>query len=278
MTFGGAGGFECPFCGSKAFMSDADFKQNEEFRKSLLQYYKAEAIKKDNDYSQDSIFTCRGHDSYTLETGEALFIDYMIKRAYDGYVCYLAKESVIYVFEEPAAAQTFMHGLRSLRFPDADTKLQRSVPELKLTLQLQSGAYVLVFVRHPNFYPAELFAPWVSDQLAWVISRMENICCLLQYSEIEHGCITPDAIWINPLTHEGALFGDWRKVRSLRGVNDLAALRRTAIALASDTRKPKELYDFLNHAPMPDAFRDFELWDKVIESGFGGHKFIKMDV
>ena len=259
-------------------MSDADFKGNEEFRKSLLQYYKAQAIQRENDYSKDSIWSIYGQESFTLATGESLVIDYMMKRASAGYVCYLAKESVIYIFDAASDAHSFLAGLRRIAFPSADTKLQRSVPELKLQLELKGGAHALVFIRHPNFYPADLFAPWAPEQLAWVISRMENICCLMNYSGIEHGCITPDAIWINPLTHEGVLFGDWRKVQRLQGVGDLTALRRTAIELASDTRSPRELYHFLNQAPMPDAYRDFEAWDTVIEQGFGGHRFVKMDI
>lgn len=60
MNFDGAGGFECPYCGSKAFFTDADFKGNEEFRKKLLQYYKAEAERKEADYSKDVIWSPAG--------------------------------------------------------------------------------------------------------------------------------------------------------------------------------------------------------------------------
>jgi hypothetical protein len=105
---------------------------------------------------------------------------------------------------------------------------------------------------------------------------MENICCALKYAGIEHGDISPTSIWVNTVTHEGALFGDWRNVCSARSDSDLKALRKTAIYLAKDTSKPKELYRFLNSAPAADAFEDFERWDQVIETGFGGHKFVKM--
>ena len=275
MDFGGAGGFVCPFCGSKAFMSDADFKGNEAFRKKLLQYYKAEALKKENDYSVDRFWSCEGRDGYSLENGETLTVDYMIKTECDGYVCYLAQRSVVYIFEKSAEAGAFLAGLGKLSFPAADAKLHRSVPELTLKLDLKEGKQALVFRRRPNFYPAEYFAPWTSSQLAWVISRMENVCCLLKFSELEHGGIEPGSVWVNPLSHEGALFGDWRGVRQLRGRGDLISLRKTAIALAENTREPAELYRFLNSEPASDAFLDFEKWDTVIDKGFGGHKFEK---
>ncbi len=278
MDFGGAGGFVCPYCGSKAFFSDADFKGNEVFRRKLAAYYKAEAEKKDFDYGSDFLWTCEDTADFSLRDGDSLQIDYMKQYGGDGYTLYLAKESAVYVFSREAEADAFLSGLRRMVFPEADMKLSRCFPELKMELPLAGGSAALVFERRPNVYPAEMFAPYASGHLAWVISRMENIACALAYAGLEHGDITETSVWVNPLTHEGALFGDWRKVKTLHGNADLQALRRTAIALAENTREPAALYRFLNTAPAADAFADFAAWDKVIETGFGGHKFVKMTV
>lgn len=276
IEIGSAGSLVCPFCGTKSFMTDADFRGNEEFRKKLLAYYKAEALNKENDYSADTLWNCTGNESYTMQNGSELSIEYMVKDENDGYICYVAYKTVIYVFDDKYNSDLFMKGLNSLVFPEADTKLHRCFPELKMEIPLEDGRFVLVFTRRPNFYPAKLFSPWPSGHLAWVISRMENFCCELNYSDIEHGDITPSSVWINPSTHEGILFGDWRKVRPLKNKEDLRSLRKTAIELAENTLNPKELYDFLNSEPSQDAFEDFQKWDTVIEKGFGGHKFEKM--
>lgn len=276
MELSGTDGLVCPFCGSKALFSDADFKNHGEFRNRLLQYYKAEAAKKEFDYSADTLWYCRGSKDLVLEGGDSLHIDYMEKFEYPGFTCFLGKENIIYLFERAAEAAMFMAGYNRLVFPEADTRLSRSFPEKKMTLTTSTGGQVLVFRRRPHFYPAEFFAPWPSEHLAWLISRMENICCALRYANIEHGDITPTSIWVNTLTHEGALFGDWRKVRTIRSNQDLVALRKTAIYLAKDTSNPKQLYKFLNSPPAADAFEDFGRWDQVIETGFGGHKFVKM--
>ena len=105
---------------------------------------------------------------------------------------------------------------------------------------------------------------------------MENICCELKYSNIQHGGIDERSLWVNPITHEGALFGDWRNVKSLSDVGDLVDIRKTAIGLAKNSRNPIELYEFLNSNPAKDAFEDFSKWDEVINKGFGGHRFVKM--
>ncbi len=277
LEFGGSGGLVCPYCGSKNFMTDSEFRGNNEFRKLLLSYYKAEAEKKEFDYSRDVLWHTSGRDSFVLENGRELNVDYMEKYDYYGMCCYVARESAVYVFKSAADSERFLSNLSSLSFPQSDTKLPRCFPSLKLNVKLKGSGAVLAFVRRPNFYPAELFSPLPSTHLAWVISRMENICCALAFSGLEHGAISPDSIWVNPETHEGALFGDWRYVkRASVNSDDLKALRKAAILLAEDTRSPKEMYRFLNSKPAETAFDDFELWDKVIEDGFGGHKFVKM--
>lgn len=278
LELGDAGGLVCPYCGSKAFFTDADFRGNEEFRKKLLQFYKAEAERKDLDYGTDRLWSWVGTDSFTMADGQTLRIEYMKKYDKSDYICYLAKESVVCVFENNREAAAFSAGVGRMVFPPADVRLHRSFPELKMELTLEGGGTVLVYRRRPNVYPAEMFAPLTSEHLAWVISRMENICCALEYAGLEHGDIGPDSVWIDPFRHEGVLYGDWRRVRPLRSGRDLTALRKTAIRLAKNTKEPKELYLFLNAAPASDAYADFEKWDQVIEKGFGGHRFVKMEL
>ena len=150
-------------------------------------------------------------------------------------------------------------------------------PQLKSKLYLDDGKLGLVYTRKPYFYPAEVFAPFASEHLAWVISRMENICCALEYSELEHGNITAASLFINPITHEGMLFGDWRDVKKKESKRDLRDLREAAKSVAEDVHHPRELEEFLQSEPAADAYADFAAWDLVIEDGFGGHHFTKMD-
>lgn len=56
MNLGEAGSFSCEYCGSKAFMSDKDFRGNLVFRKKLLDYYKALNDSKEFDYDSDTLW------------------------------------------------------------------------------------------------------------------------------------------------------------------------------------------------------------------------------
>ena len=53
-------------------------------------------------------------------------------------------------------------------------------------------------------------------------------------------------------------------------------LRKTAKSVAENIHSPALLEEFLLAEPEGDAFQDFGAWDKVIEEGFGGHRFVKM--
>ena len=270
------GGFSCSYCGCRAFMSDSELKGNNEFRKKIVSYYSAKAIEKENDYTGDTLWEEAGITKYEMENSQYLTISYMDKYVYTGMVCYLAMRNMVYIFDTVGEAERFLQGIDRLVFPEADVKLGRCFPILKQRAHLKNGKEALIFARKPYFYPAEIFAPYESEHLAWVISRMENICCALEYSGITHGDISTSSILVNPVTHEGMLFGDWRNVCSKKTNFDLQLVRETAQKVMHGDNSPKQLIEFLHSTPKLDAYSDFEYWDSVIETGFGGHKFKKM--
>ena len=104
---------------------------------------------------------------------------------------------------------------------------------------------------------------------------MENICCALEFSEISHGDLSTSSILVNPVTHEGMLFGDYRNVRRIPTQGDLKKIRETAKQVMERGSGPSELFAFLDSKPRSNAYEDFEYWDTVIEKGFGGHKFVR---
>lgn len=271
-----AGGFTCPYCRTRAFMSDSELRGNEEFRKKIVAYYMAKASEKDNDYSDDNLWEHNGSAEYEMENGQFLSVAYMDKYVYPQMICYLAKRNMVYVFEDQTQADLFVRGLNGLVFPEADMKLDRCFPVMKQRVALKGGKEALVFIRKPYFYPVEIFAPFKAEHLAWVISRMENICCALEYSDITHGDISTSSMLVNPVTHEGMLFGDWRFTDRKRTNVDLEHIRKTAKAIMGGDVAIPELKEFLSSVPKADAYADFEYWDSVIEKGFGGHKFIRM--
>lgn len=165
----------------KEFMSDADFKGNEKFRKKMLQYVRAKAEEKAFDYSEDRLWEIRDKESFELSNSKSLNIAYMFKYSYSGCDMYVARESVIYIFADDKEASAFKQGVFKMTFPEADSKLSRCFPELKMELALKDGRKALAYVRRPGFYPAELllhgrpcilhglFREWKTFAVRWSI-------------------------------------------------------------------------------------------------------------
>ena len=116
LELGSAGGFRCSYCGARAFLSDAELKGNTEFRKKLLSYYKAKADAKEQDYSGDTLWEENGSASYRMQNGKTLALSYMDRYSYPELVCYLCRETVVYVFDHEEGANAFLGGYPSSPF------------------------------------------------------------------------------------------------------------------------------------------------------------------
>lgn len=152
-----------------------------------------------------------------------------------------------------------------------------------------------------------------APQVAWMITRMLNLCCWLQWQRRVHHAISLDSLYVAPAAHDLHLLGGWwhcvdegsqmplrlpagavaelpRLVRETKVATcqtDLRLARRVARELLGDAtgtsfaaRKdiPRPLATWLLGPPAADAFKDFADWEKVRENSFGERKFVKLDV
>ncbi len=63
--------------------------------------------------------------------------------------------------------------------------------------------------KKPGVYPLRLLGILLDRHTAWVISRLENLCCLLSYSGIVLNGLTLDNLFVEPATHQIYLYGGW---------------------------------------------------------------------
>ena len=290
MSVDSSGALVCEYCGGKSFFEDKELLGYREFRKQMLNYLrgihdeKAEG-KKTEDYLWDNA------EETQLETndGETVTVRYLYSYEDGGATVYLTKNNAIFVFGpgDSNLADNMLSGIQMLTIPPADVKgLHECFPRLNGRYDLKGGGVMLAFARTDNLFPLPMFGSLKPEHVAWIISRLENICCVLDYSNMIHGKIAEETVWINPFNHHAVLMGHWWSAskkghgKELFGNPDLKGLRQTAdkiLGIHKD-EAPKEMIKFLEEKPSPDAFADFEKWDKVIENGFGGRRFAQMNV
>ncbi|MBQ7119565.1 MAG: hypothetical protein IJO09_05065 [Oscillospiraceae bacterium] len=273
----------CPYCASTFNFSDMDFENYKKFRLDMLNYLRALADKGDD--AQDDAFMSLYAEkvSFRAADGRSIDITYLFSFEEDNIMCYVAKNSVVFIF--PAAERgklTLMQrNLDMLDFPAADMKnLRKYFPDFKSIIDLDGGGVLVAINKPANVYPLFSVGNLRAEHVAWIVSRMENLCCVFEFSDITHNGITINNLFINPATHEAYLYGGWwnacRKTYA-NSKSDLYAIRKVASLVLGEHRNdiPDEFKRFLNETPAADAYSDFERWDYVIEKGFGGHKFIK---
>lgn len=281
MTIDGSGDLYCPYCGTKANFSDKELAGYKEFRSKMLQYLASVADSKEKSSDEDYLWQMAETIVFTTKDETDITIKYLYEGIDNGIKFYAAKGSVIYVFPQfkSVYADKMLKAINTITYPQADLKeLNRCVPDYQGRYELKGGDIMLVFAKPDNMFPLPLFGNLPYEHVAWIVSRLENIACLLNYNDVCHGNITPDTIYINPKTHEASLMGGWWTLSSFTMLNkkdDLKCIRKTAKQLLGKSYSdiPKMFKEFIEGAPKEDAYKDFEYWDKVIEEGLGGRHF-----
>lgn len=159
-------------------------------------------------------------------------------------------------------------------YPSADIKdLSRFLPNITYKAVLNDGRGIAVISKAENVYPLFLFENLKATTVAWMISRFENLGCLLEFNEMDFDTIRIEDIYINPKTHELFILDGWENVSESSDHNYLKDIRLIAKDIMDISTANEMCMQFLNGEPAPTAYDDFGNWDEVIMKGFGGHNF-----
>ena len=293
MSVDSSGELICEYCGSRFSLKDEDIKDYKVFRKQLLEYLRRRHDEKvsggseeDNRYSR--LWDMAQTETFMSADGEEITLNYLYSSVEQvGKIrMFLTRNNIIYVFEgkDSYFADRAVEMVSRVKYPAADVRgLRDCFPVFAGRYELKGGvsdkSVMLVYERPANLFPLSMFGAFTPEHAAWIVSRMENICCVLEYSGLIHGGITADSFFINPFSHHGALIGGWylaeNKCDMRRDNRDLSDVRKTADHILGIHRNevPAEFDRFLKSRPQKSAYDDFASWDEVIEKGFGGRRF-----
>ncbi len=286
MSVSSAGDLLCPYCGTKSSFSDAELLEYKAFRRRLLEYLAAVSDNKQSSADDEAIWSMAEAVSFPTNNGPVITVNHLFKATIDDVEMYMARRNIVTIFDRGAAPKrdTTVQNIQKITFPRADSRhLEQCVPQIAGSYELTDGRQMLIFSKNESFYPLALFGNLPYEHTAWVVSRMENIACLLEYNDLVHNGFSPDTLFINPKTHEAALLGAWWLAEPMNAANstkDLLGLRQVAKDLLKPTYAdiPPMFKKFLEEKPADDAFADFSKWDYVIENGLGGRKFHKLEL
>lgn len=302
----------CPYCGSKSTVFEQDRKLFEQFQNMFATLLNQEAPDKE----KDGFWVESSREELTREDGETIEIAYLTKRKVDLCTMYVAKKHIIFLFEKEHGEylDRYKEMVAAIRYPNAkmEAELGNYIPKPVTSCRLADGRHFLAIEKKEGVYPLRMLGILIDRHVAWVISRMENLCCLLDYNDMVLNGLTADNLFVDPANHQLYLYGGWwfagyrgndtagasedvlpYLVKDKKGKNfnrnetDLESLRLVATrllgysgkeALKADKLLPEPFKAFLLMRCEDNARMDFGKWDRVLEQSYGQRKFIPLTV
>ena len=264
----------CRFCGSNVYLSDKDFKAYKNTRDNMLRndrYLNDEAADEGDvlrlwNSSSQAVFTTGRGSEVKFESFYSVILD--------NKEIYIGKDKVAIVFANTFSLTNFTTTLSQINYPSADIKdLSRFLPNVIFKSDLQDGKSLIIVSKTENIYPLFLFEDLKATTVAWIISRFENLGCLLEFNDLDFRAIKIEDVYINPKTHELFILDGWEGVEKTSRRNYLKDMRQISKDIMDQSTAPELCMEFLNGEPAATAYDDFSNWDEVIMKGFNGHNF-----
>lgn len=264
----------CRFCGSMVYLSDKDFKAYRNTRDEMLA---RDRFTNDETADEGDIFHLWNSSSrvnFTTDKGINITMDSFYSVILDDKEVYIGSGKILIIFKSFSTVTKFNDSLNRIMYPSADIKdLSRFLPNITYKAVLNDGRGIAVIAKTENVYPLFLFENLKATTVAWIISRFENLGCLLEFNEMDFDTIRIEDIYINPKTHELFILDGWENVSRSSDHNYLKDIRLIAKDIMDISTANEMCMQFLNGEPAPTAYDDFGNWDDVIMKGFGGHNF-----
>ena len=287
----------CPYCGSTYVLNHDDTDYYKNFYRQLNNFLAGSVDDRERQLRADKLWEYADSISFPCTDGTTVKVSYLYSDSFADGEIYVSRKNIIYHFNRMAAskAELVRKNIALLDYPSADTRqLSQFFPKITGGFELTDGTSLLVLAKDMEEYPLNLFGVLDGRHVAWIISRMENLCCVLEYSGLVHPSLGTDTLFINPFTHQASLYGNWWEVcrnntfynnRICKTKDNLKGLRNTAARLlgfpgsghVSGNNIPQPLADFINSAPKSDAYEDFAYWDDMLIKAYGERKFMKFN-
>lgn len=276
----------CRFCGTSYVLDHKDTDYFKTFYRQMIDSSSGDEGRKMRD---ESLWEKADAVTFTTTEGQCIELKYLYSYGDKCADVYVTRRNVAFHFREGmnSKAEHMRKMISSLDYPSADTRtLSDFFPRVTGAFMLDDGTSLVVINKREEEYPLRLFGKLGGRHIAWIISRLENLCCVLEFNGLVHPEIDVDTVYINPNNHTACLYCNWWSVeqRNMRGLTtaaNLTGLRNTAKALLETDEvtpdTPQALLDFINSSPKIDAYEDFAYWDEMLIKAFGERKFIKMD-
>lgn len=291
---------QCKFCGITVTLSPNDLGVDMTTSGLLAEMFRGEAAgvflkRKMEELNMDEYWKHHAQTiTFVAEDGSVVEISYIHHAVSGNTSIFMGRTNVFLLFSDSGDAARYVDMVSTMQYPPDDKySMKQFLPEVTHQFVLQDRKVLVVIHRGRHEYPLVSFQKLPDVHAAWVISRLENLCCLLEFNHLSLSDIDIRDIYINPETHQACLYGGlWRASRTpkipLHGNSyeaELLVVRRIAAeamgySAIEEIRGtiPDDFYTFLSEKPKEDAFADFSWWDVSLTLAYGKRVFRKLGI
>jgi hypothetical protein len=254
--------------------------------------------------SLDNDLRWKNNTLYVKTTsGKELVVFYIKKEDFELGTMLLTEDSIVYLVQKQF--EDLFHNavniIKDFRYPNTDmkTKIQSCLPQT-VSIHVTKDFNVLTVKKDPKLIRLSDLLDFssISGQLdpyhvAWILSRLHNMTCYLQWAKLSHQAITLESCFIEPQEHSFSLLGGWwyarpvgNKIIGLPGnltnflpdvintgiandSSDLNLIRRVCLQLLGNrngvgyyrySNVPPTMLEWLRNANNKPAFSQYTEW------------------
>lgn len=277
-------------------------------------YQKGLSLIEKNDWEKSNCKILTTTDGRTFEIHYRTFYNFEL-----GYF-YICDKSIIYLIDKHHTSwyNNYKIKVKNLKYPNAkmQEEFERLIP--KIVLEFETPEFHVMKVEKPDnvfsmidvqkFYKGVL----PDRHVAWMVNRLYNLVCFLEYNNISHNALTIESLFVNPEKHAIYLYGGWwfscqvnqkivglpKKVFGIMPNSskvdgtatrqlDLETVRLVARQLLGDefgskiiSNKtiPTEIREWVLDKAGTNALKEYNDWNQLLDKAYGERTFIKMEI
>lgn len=252
--------------------------------------------------------------------GRRLDITYKYRRVFELGEYLVCNSVIVYVLNKgnDKYADNALKMINSLEFRNGKMEeLKNFFPKIRSEHTLKDGRRCLVIEKSMDMYPLRAIYDYYNEKIydkhvAWIINRLSNLACYLQFSNLTHNAINLDNCFISPTKHAVAIYGGWwysvnegekmigtttdifnvmpitSKNSKLSNITtDLEAIKLLGRQLLGESQPrklmldkaiPEPLLQFMTDGSDKSAFDEFSKYNKLLDDAYGKRVFIQMDI
>ena len=226
--------------------------------------------------------------------------------------CYISDLSVTYILDNKHKKffDNALSQIKKIHYANSDMEkeMSRYMPKIKFAFEIRGGGYCLIISKTPDTFllsdVLNFYSGTIPDRhVAWIVSRLCNLCCFFDYMGIAHNGLTLENCFISPQYHTLLPIGGWwyarKQTDSLIGIprilydvmpvkaksdkvssigTDLEASKLIGRKLLGASSAPQPMTDFLNAGSLSRAKDEFSRWNKTLDTAYGKRQFVEMKI